>query len=674
MNHSQGQDKIFLGRETILIVDDNIDDYYILKRLIDSNFKTEYHNGQQNLLSEIDKIKPICILLDYNLGLQNGIQLLKEIKKIDYYRFLPIIMLTNEKRPDVIIECMKNNASDYFIKDRLNKEDSLQAINRAIKTAQLESKLKEEQERLQNIIIGTNAGTWEWNIQTGEIIINERWSEIIGYSYDEISPVTVEKATNLIHPDYVNLFRENLKMHFSGEKDHYTCEMQVLHKDGKKTWVLDRGKVTSYTQDGKPLWMYGIRQEITSRKLHEEEIERFNRKLQASTTALRKSNKDLEIAKERAEESDRLKSAFLANMSHEIRSPMNAILGFASILKEELPRKDIDHFTDIILNSGQHLLNLINSIIDISKIDAGKVIVNNEATDINELLDELYVFFEQELKVIRKSNLQLKVISPEPNLIIETDSLRLRQVLINLIGNAIKFTQKGKVEFGYEVNKGELVFFVKDTGIGISKDKFNVIFERFRQESENTERNFGGTGLGLSIAKACVELMGGNVWLESEVNKGTNFYFSIQYKRLEELDKPKFVGTAESFNLNHGDIHILVAEDEDSSYEYLERLLLRDNVKVSRAANGEQAVKMTLSDLSINLVLMDIRMPKLDGWEATKRIRVHRPNLPVIIQTGYAMFHDKEKSMEVGCNGYLSKPIKATDLLKMINQCFSSKV
>jgi len=280
-------------KNLILIIDDNKDDYLILRRFIEPEFKTVYNSGQEEFIEDIEMICPNCILLDYNLGTKDGIDQLKKLKANQSIASIPVIMLTNEKRPDVIIESMKNNASDYLIKDTIRKTNTVQAINRAIHTANLERQIKEQQERLQGIIEATHAGTWEWNVQTGELRINERWAEITGYSIESIQPISRQIWLKSIHPEDITKTEKALEKHFNGEEDFYRCECRIKHKDGEWVWVLDHGKVVSRTKEGNPIWMFGTQQEITERKQQEEAIAAYNIELQEATEVLKDTNTKL---------------------------------------------------------------------------------------------------------------------------------------------------------------------------------------------------------------------------------------------------------------------------------------------------------------------------------------------------------------------------------------------
>ncbi len=283
------------------------------------------------------------------------------------------------------------------------------------------------------------------------------------------------------------------------------------------------------------LYTHIILKAITEISDKVQDVELKNNQLLENKIILEKKQIELSIAKEKAEESDKLKSTFLANMSHEIRTPMNGILGFTELLNSTVLDKKQIEYIDIIKNSGEHLLDLINDIIDISKFESNQLKVKESRCNINTLLKEIIHFFQLHLKNVGKSHLNLNISFGLKNGedIIYTDSLRLRQIITNLISNSIKFTTSGEINISYTKHKNDkLLFSVKDTGIGMQKNQYEIIFDRFRQVDEGNKRKYGGTGLGLAISKACTELLGGKIWVESEIDKGSIFYFTIPYKKL----------------------------------------------------------------------------------------------------------------------------------------------
>jgi len=384
---------------------------------------------------------------------------------------------------------------------------------------------------------------------------------------------------------------------------------------------------------------------------------------------------NLKHAKAEAEESDRLKTAFLANMSHEIRTPMNSIIGFSNLLNEaDLKPDKKENYLQHILQSSKLLLNLIDDIIDISKIEAGQININPVSCNINEIVKEVFLS-TRDTKKNDKIEMRLNLPADSDGYSLKTDPFRFKQILNNLLSNALKFTEKGFVELGYYIRKNDdkstIEFYIKDTGIGIPKDKQSVIFERFRQIDDSKTRRFGGTGLGLSISKRLVDLLGGSFWLESEINKGSIFYFSLPYENGRHAE----IIQAEPFNGIKYDWKgktILIAEDENSNFELLKASIGRTKIKIIRAMNGDEAVELVKKNDHINLVLMDIRMPNLNGYDATRQIKMLKPKLPIISITAYAMTEDETKSLEAGCDMYISKPIRPSNLLTLLNDFVGS--
>ncbi|NOZ48223.1 MAG: PAS domain S-box protein [Chlorobi bacterium] len=391
-----------------------------------------------------------------------------------------------------------------------------------------------------------------------------------------------------------------------------------------------------------------------------------------------RKNIELELikAKEKAEESDKLKSSFLANMSHEIRTPMNAIVGFSDLINNEIISGDEQKkYTEIIKYNSNQLLQIINDILDISKIEVGQLKIVKKACNINDLFDKLYNVFIEETK--HKEKLKIiknKTLSNE-ECVIQTDELRLWQVLTNLINNAIKFTENGYVEFGYYIQdeeyKHNLVFYVKDTGIGISKKNIKNIFNVFHRADQATNKIYGGTGLGLSICKGITKLLGGKIWVESNVSSGSVFYFTLPYEIQKRENKMEKNNSEErkSKDFNWQGKSILVVEDNMPNFIFIKELLKRTEAKIIHAEAGDEAVDIATNNY-LDMVLMDIRLPEMDGYEATRKIKLIKPDLPIIAQTAYAMADDRIKCFEAGCNGYFSKPINRTELLQMIDTYF----
>ena len=378
-------------------------------------------------------------------------------------------------------------------------------------------------------------------------------------------------------------------------------------------------------------------------------------------------------AKDKAEESDRLKLAFLANMSHEIRTPMNGILGFTELLKEKDLTSDIQQeYIKIIEKSGKRMLNIINDIINISKIESGQIEITLSETNVNEQIEYLYTFFKPEATQKNILFSLTKELSPKDSFI-KTDREKIYAILTNLIKNALKFTNEGSIEFGC-VKKGKnLEFFVKDTGLGISNLHKKLIFERFRQANESINRSHEGSGLGLAISKAYVELLGGKIWVESEEGKGSIFYFNIPYNTEFKPKEKNVVKKADAGikQLNTiKNLKVLIVEDDAIS-----KLLITIAVKpysreILKVSTGLEAIEACRNNPDIDLVMMDINMPKMSGYEATKQIRKFNKDLVIIAQTANGMQSDRDKTIAAGCTDYISKPVNITILGELIQKYF----
>jgi len=393
-------------------------------------------------------------------------------------------------------------------------------------------------------------------------------------------------------------------------------------------------------------------------------------------TTRKQYERDLVEARRRAEESDKLKSAFLANMSHEIRTPMNSIIGFSELLtKPGNFDKNKEKYLTFIINSGKSLLNLINDIIDISKIEAGQLKVKPRIVQLNPIMNEIYISQYQINDMKNKSfELKMQKAVEADDFNINTDPFRLKQILNNLIGNAMKFTKQGFIEFGYKFSgPDKLLFYVKDTGVGMPKDKLDVIFKRFGQIEQKDDKNQAGTGLGLTISKKLAELLGGEMWVESEEGVGSTFFFTMPYA--PELNAADEYGASSDGNGEaslEGKV-ILVAEDEDMNVAYMQEVLAETKATVLWARNGQEAVDIMKAHPEIDLVLMDIKMPVMNGYDATAKIREFNKDVIIIAQTAYALTGEKEKTIAAGCNYYITKPIEINVLLNTLSGFLKNK-
>jgi PAS domain S-box-containing protein len=386
------------------------------------------------------------------------------------------------------------------------------------------------------------------------------------------------------------------------------------------------------------------------------------------------AERKLKEAKLRAEESERLKSAFLANMSHEIRTPMNGILGFLGLLRDpQIGNEEFNQYLDIIEKSGSRLLNIINDVIDISKIESGSMKLVVSDTNINEQIKYLHTFFKPQVDV---KNLNFFTDSPltGKEALIKTDREKLIAILTNLIKNAIKYTNTGAISFGYLKKDAYLEFFVRDTGIGIPNNQHEFIFDRFSQVENVDLKVEEGTGLGLAISRAYAEILGGQLWVESDFGKGSTFYFTIPYLT-ESPAEPSGKDTIQhgiGFKVRRR-LKVLVVDDEATSNFLLSILVRKHDHDVIEASNGQEAIDALRENSDIDLVLMDIRMPILNGHEATKKIREFNKEVIIIAQTAFCFPEDREKALNAGCNDIITKPIDKTVLFELLKTYFKDQ-
>lgn len=482
------------------------------------------------------------------------------------------------------------------------------------------------------------------------VSVNKGFTSIMGFSETEV----IGKTSVEINIWKNSKDREKLVRDLKTDGFVENMEAEFCMKDG--TVKIGLMSAALIELDGVP-HIISVTRDISDRKREEAELIK---------------------AKEKAEESDRLKSAFLANMSHEIRTPMNGILGFADLLKEpKLTGEEQREYISIIEKSGERMLSIINDIISISKVESGQMEVFISDININEQFEYINSFFKPEaeqkgLKLLVKKNL------PDNQSVIKTDGEKVYAVLINLVKNALKFTQQGYIELDYVLKTDTkpltLEFRVKDSGIGIRPDQINVVFERFRQGNESLSRSFEGAGLGLSISKAYVEMLGGKIWVESQLGKGSTFFFTLPYKTEENFDKHDseisiIIGREEKIK----NLKIIIAEDDATSALFASKLMTPFCRDILLAKSGYEAVEACRLNPDVDLVLMDAKMPVMNGYEATAQIRLFNKEVIIIAQTAFALSEDQNIAIEAGCNDYVSKPIKKEILFGILNKYFGKK-
>ncbi|GAB4283435.1 MAG: hypothetical protein Kow0068_08330 [Marinilabiliales bacterium] len=375
-------------------------------------------------------------------------------------------------------------------------------------------------------------------------------------------------------------------------------------------------------------------------------------------------------AKEKAIEADKLKTTFLANMSHEIRTPMNAIVGFANLLsKENISNEKKKLYIHQINKNSDSLLHLINEIIDLAKIESGQMSFDISLCNLMEIMEDIKHHFNAYIANTPEKNIEFSynIIPDIEYFEFLIDPYRLRQVLNNLITNAIKYTETGYVTVTVEIKENEVLFTVRDTGIGIPADKQDIIFNRFMQIESKFSAKYGGTGLGLTIVKNIINKMGGEIWFESEPGKGSTFYFNIPLKKTQNftrIDDRKEISFKE---INWSNYTILVAEDDDMNYMFLEEMLYNTGINIIHVINGKKAIEYA-KNKNIDIILMDLQMPEIDGFKATIEIKKIKPDIPIIAQTAYALDMEREKSLQVGCSDYITKPILPENLIRILNK------
>jgi len=534
------------------------------------------------------------------------------------------------------------NTKDIVIQ---NENYRLSTVRDITDKSNFENELKLEKAYFEQLFESSPAAVVVTDSSNNILKTNKAFTRLFGY----IPPEAIgQSVNNLIVPDF--LVEESNEIIYKIINNE-TVSIETVRKN-KFNELIDVSILATPIIAGEGLIAYyGIYHDITKQK---------------------KVEKILREAKDKAEDSDRLKSSFLANISHEIRTPMNGIVGFTELLKSKhTSYEERKVYLDYITISINQLLGIFNNVVEISLLDSQQLEINNTECDIENIMQQLHQVFEKERKLKEKEHIVINYNQPETNIEsrIITDPVRLQQILSNMLSNALKFTIKGSITFGYELQDGWLQFYVKDTGIGIPEDKHSIIFNRFRQVDESTTRVQGGTGLGLAISKGIAELLGGRIWFKSTVYKGSEFYLSIPYESAVNALKIGFESQKNSI-ISKNDLKnktVLVAEDADSNYLFIEVLLSKTNANVIRASNGKDAIELCRKNKNIDIVLMDLYMPVISGIEATKQIKSIRPSLPIIALTAYVLENDREKSIEAGCDDYLTKPIDINQLFELIN-------
>ncbi|MBI9066900.1 MAG: PAS domain S-box protein [Salinivirgaceae bacterium] len=567
----------------------------------------------------------------------------------------------------VEIESLKTKIDDIVI--------STTAIRNVFSRNQAQAAIDKVQKKLNLHFELTPLAVIEWDLDFKIVRWNLSATRIFGYTFEEV----IGRRSDFLIPGSKKEHVTNIWAHIKGMRNGEPTTNLNQTKEGKLI-TCNWYNTPLLNEYGNLIGVASMAQDITEQKKNiekinaanyelmaaEEEIRGANEELTTTNQALHNNMIDLENAIIKAEESDRLKTAFLANMSHEIRTPLNGIIGFSQLLIDpDIASEKRQSFTDIIISSSNQLLSIVNDVLDISKIETGQVQLRLEPISIQTVFKELEVFFKpktekSDIEIYFENNL------PEANDSIITDKGRLIQIFNNLINNAIKFTLKGQIRIQSNLIDNFILFSVNDTGIGIGDAFKTKIFERFHQVYNFLRDVPKGAGLGLTICKSLIELMKGEIWVESIIEVGSTFYFKIPFVQPEKIEEQMDINEENEKPL-FSELKILIAEDVDYNYMLLTEYLEETQASFIRAKNGVEAVNFCLNDYDIDLVLMDIRMPIMDGYEATRKIKAIRPSIPVIAQTAFA-FDEKQKAFDAGCDNIISKPIKKEILFDLINQ------
>lgn len=632
---------------SILCLEDNNEDAIIIRELLSAEgmiFQFDHVSTENDFTEKLKSLRYDIILSDYNLPGFSGIAALLLSKKI--CPAVPFICISGTIGEDLAVELMHLGASDYITKDKLLKLPV--SVKRAIKECkeyksriEAENSLKESEARLRDILMSSYDWVWEIDSNWKYCYSSSTIGNILGYSNDEVigkSPFDfmLENEKGKVESAFSKI---------AGSKGILKdLENWNLHKDGHRVCLQTSG-VPVLDENGNLTGYRGVDKDITKRKKLEE---------------------DLIEAKARAEASDKLKTAFLNNISHEVRTPLNGILGFSEfVLQTGITQEEKESYLEILNESSDRLVNTITNYMDISLIVSGNMSVKSKPVDLTLLLEKVYQRF---LPKCTAKNLEFVKQIPDgivPQVV--CDEVFLEKSLFHLLDNAIKFTLKGSITLGINFKSREAELFVKDTGSGIDPEAQSTVFQIFTQADVANTRGYEGSGLGLSIAKGLVELMGGRIRLESEMGIGSSFYITFpnngnQSSELISRDKTEV-------KLSKSDSPvILIAEDDESNATLLGVIFDKASIKFLIANNGKEAVDLCMSHPEISLVLMDIKMPVMDGLIATRKIKEFRKNLPIIGVTAFAMTGDKERAIEAGCDEYLTKPLKSDLLLATIKK------
>ncbi|MGR3811934.1 PAS domain S-box protein [Jiulongibacter sp. NS-SX5] len=581
-------------------------------------------------------------------------------KKEDVFSGLEAFKKRESISKDVVI--YKKNGEPFWIRlkgQNLSSDNKISSyffmIEDISDEKEVQDRLKEYDEKLRNALNSVGDNYWEHDFSTDKTVFLSPGEEFLGFAPDEISEDKADFWWSRVHPEDYKILESLDSEYKSKKRTRHNREYRIIRKDGSIQWVIDRGVVLDFDENGNPLKIIGTHIDITEQKKMEEE---------------------LLIAKEQAESSTRAKEMFLANMSHEIRTPMNAILGMANQMGKTPLTENQKFYLSTINSATENLLVIINDILDLSKIDAGELSIEKIGFEPSKVIGKVMqvMSFKAEEKGLSFTN---SICDPLISKVLIGDPYRMNQILLNLTSNAIKFTEKGTVDIQCHVLEDQpksqvLECRVVDTGVGMSKEFSENLFQKFKQEDDSVTRKFGGTGLGMSIVKELVNLMGGEISVNSSKGKGTEVVFTVTMDKGTYEDLPQDELKTSNFDVLQ-DKKILLADDNEMNRLVASTILENYGAEIIEAKDGLEAVYF-VQKYKPDLVLMDVQMPNMDGLAATRLIRKEiSKELPVVALTALALKGEEVKFKEAGMDDYVLKPFKEERLLQVISQFFDKE-
>lgn len=718
----------------IVIAEDSLTQAERLKNMLEGfGYEVSHASNGREALVLAGERKPLMIITDIIMPQMDGYDLCQSVKSNEGLWDVPVILLTSLSDAQDVIKGLECGADSYIVKP-FKEQYLLSRINQVLENKHLlikekaaksldiyfagrKYKINSNPLQILNLLLSTYESAIQRNLELAEhekelLTMNESLQKKVEERKKELKiqldqkikaeailKESEEKYRELVENSLVGIFLSDtagnilfanealvFMLEFASAEEFLSLNIRKLFKDPDDyTKMFDHLSTSAKVNEFETEFSLSngmTKSVIVSANLENDKLSGMVLDITAWKQAeerLRNYQEELIYAKEKAEQSEKLKTAFLANMSNDILTPMNTLIGFSELISNpDLSVQKLAEYTGQINAGGNYLINLIDNIIDIAKIKSGEVKIRLSECRINQLLLDLYDIYGREIKETGKEQISINLIRAikEKDFSIITEPYRLKKILVNLLNNSVKFTESGLIEFGYSIvdepnteTRQLLQFFVKDTGKGISKEKLTLVFDRFRQDDQTYTKPFEGAGLGLPVSKAYVELLGGEMWYDSEINKGSEFYFTLPYNTVESV-APAEESTGISGEYIDWSSHtFLIAEDIESNFQYLNLLLKKTKAKLLWAKNGKEAVKIYKDNRNnIDAILMDLRMPVMSGIEAIAEIRKIDKNVPVIVQTAYAQIDDIQRIREADCNDFITKPISSEALIKTISK------